>query len=380
MTAVVQPRPYGLLAEFTHACPLHCPYCSNPLELARRSEELPGAVWERVMAEAAALGVLQVGCSGGEPLLYRDLNRVIRSIRREGMYSNLITSGVGLTSAKARQLVDAGLDAVQISFQSHDPVQADAIAGTRAHDLKLDACAAVRDAGLTLGINVVLHRRNISSVVEIIRLALEVGAMRLELANVQFAGWAWPNRIALLPTRAQVLAADSAVVAEVARMDDRMQVVYVMPDLYGARPKPCLHGWGQRGLTVNPRGDVMPCQAAEAIPGMIFENVQTRSLADIWHQSDAFNRFRGTEWMQEPCRSCPEREKDFGGCRCQAALWTGDAAATDPVCEFSNDRQRVDAFLDHIERGDPSPDWIYRSALTSASVTEVSSSANSARM
>lgn len=363
--SAVSPRPFGLLAEFTHACPLHCPYCSNPLELAKRQEELPPEVWTRVMQEAAALGVMQIGCSGGEPLLYRGLDAVLRCIREEGMYSNLITSGVGLTPDRASALADAELDAVQISFQSNDSTLADEIAGSRAHEAKIAACAAVRATGLPLGINVVLHRRNIDSVSEIIAMAQQLGAMRLELANVQFAGWAWPNRMALLPTRAQVFAADAVVSEAIARADDAMQIVYVLPDLYGSRPKPCLHGWGQRGLTVNPRGDVMPCQAAEAIPDLRFENINDRSLADIWKTSEAFNRFRGTAWMPEPCQSCPERGIDFGGCRCQAALWTGDASKTDPACGFSPHRGQVDALLDAVDRGDYAGEtWKYRGPVS----------------
>jgi pyrroloquinoline quinone biosynthesis protein E len=379
VTAVVQPRPYGLLAEFTHACPLHCPYCSNPLELARRSEELPGEVWERVMAEAAALGVLQVGCSGGEPLLYQDLNRVIESIRREGMYSNLITSGVGLDAARAGRLRESGLDAVQISFQSDEAGLSDALAGTRAHELKIQACIAVRDADLPLGLNVVLHRGNIDRLPDILEMAAELGAMRIELAHVQFAGWAWKNRTALLPSRAQVARAAEVADQAVANYAERFQVIYVMPDWYGNRPKPCLHGWGQRGITINPRGDVLPCQAAEAIPGMTFENIRDRSLASIWHQSDAFNRFRGTDWMPEPCRSCPEKLQDFGGCRCQAALWTGDPTQTDPVCEFSPHRTRVDALLDAAD-SEAGREWTYRSFATSSGVTGAAPSPNRLRM
>jgi len=373
------PRPYGLLAEFTHACPLRCPYCSNPLELAKRSEELPVAVWERVMAEAAELGVLQVGCSGGEPLLFRGLDSVIRRIRSEGMYSNLITSGIGLNRDRALQLAEAGLDAVQVSFQSDERETADEIAGTRAHEAKLAACEAVHDAKLTLGINVVLHRRNISRIREVIKLAERVGAMRLELANVQFAGWAWLNRMALLPSREQVIEADRIAEEESMRLKDRMQIVYVMPDFYGSRPKPCLHGWAQRGITVNPRGDVLPCQAAEAISELRFENVRDRSLREIWSESEAFNRFRGNDWMLEPCRSCPEREVDFGGCRCQAALLTGDARRADPVCALSPDRHLVDEILQSIQEESAAPAWTYRSASTSPSVTGAPPFENSCR-
>lgn len=363
------PRPYGLLAELTHACPLHCPYCSNPLELARRESELAPSEWERVMREASELGVVQVGLSGGEPLAYPGLDRVVAAVAAHGMYSNLITSGVGLTSERARRLADAGLDAVQVSFQADDALLGNEVAGARAHESKQKACQAIRDAGLPLGVNVVLHRQNITRVRELVELAESFGAIRIELANVQLAGWAWQNRLALLPTRAQVLDADRIAAEEAERLRGRMQVIYVLPDLHGVRPKPCLHGWGQRGLTVNPRGDVMPCQAAEAIPGMEFDSIREASLAWIWRESRAFQRFRGTDWMPEPCRSCPERERDFGGCRCQAALFTGDPARTDPVCEFSPDRSAVDALLAEIEAGGGDAEWVYRSFATSSGVT-----------
>ncbi len=347
------PRPYGLLAELTHRCPLHCPYCSNPLELAARREELPAETWARVLAQAAELGVVQVGFSGGEPLLYRDLSRLIAVARAEGLYSNLITSGVGLDAARARQLRSDGLDTVQISLQSDEASSADAIAGTVAHERKLVAARAVVEAGLPLSMNVVLHQRNIDRLSGILTLAESLGCLRIELANTQFYGWAFRNQAALLPTLGQVQAA--ARVA--AGYTGAMQVIYVLPDYYERRPKPCLHGWGARALTVNPRGDVLPCQAANAIPDLAFDNVRARSLGWIWRESEAFNRFRGFEWMPEPCRSCPEKERDFGGCRCQAALLAGDAARTDPVCEFSPDRARVDAVLAGAGAGGA---WAYR--------------------
>ncbi len=339
-------RPYGLLAELTHRCPLHCPYCSNPLELARREEELPAAEWGRVIREAAELGVVQVGLSGGEPLLFPGLEEVVAVARAEGVYSNLITSAVGLTERRAVGLREAGLDVVQVSFQSDEVELADEVAGARTHAAKLDGARAVVAAGLPLGVNVVLHRRTIGRIGEMIALAESLGAMRIELANVQFYGWAWKNRAALLPTREQVEVADGVARREAERLRGRMDVVYVMPDYYARRPKPCLHGWGMRGITVNPRGEVLPCQAApDAIPGMRFENVMERSLGEIWRESEAFQRFRGFDWMPEPCRSCEFQSEDFGGCRCQAALITGDAGRTDPVCEFSADRGLVDAVL-----------------------------------
>jgi pyrroloquinoline quinone biosynthesis protein E len=346
---VIAARPYGLLAELTHRCPLHCPYCSNPLGLVPRGDELAAADWIRVLQQAAELGVLQVGFSGGEPLLHPGLVELVAAARRAGLYSNLITSAVGLNAAMIASLMAAGLDTVQISFQSDTEAPADAIAGTRAHEKKIAAAQAVRAAGLPWSANVVLHRGNIDRVGEMIALAENLGAIRIELANTQFYGWAFANRQELIPTRAQVERADAIARKESERLRGRMQVIYVLPDYYEKRPKPCLHGWGSRGMTVNPRGDVLPCQAAESIPGLTFDNVRQRDLGAIWRESEAFNRFRGIEWMPEPCRSCAFKEVDFGGCRCQAALLAGDPAATDPVCEFSPDRPRVDALLAGID-------------------------------
>lgn len=332
------PRPYGLLAELTHRCPLRCPYCSNPLELAARDEEMPAGIWERVLREAAALGVVQVGFSGGEPLLYRDLARLVRTARAEGIYSNLITSALGLDADRVAELRDAGLDAIQISLQGDEASGADRVAGVAAHERKLAAARAVVAAGMPLGVNVVLHRQNIDRLEGIIPLVESLGAARLELANTQFYGWAYLNRAALLPSFEQAKRAEAIAAA----YSGPLQIIYVLPDYYERRPKPCLHGWGARSMTVNPRGDVLPCQAANSIPDLAFENVRTRDLASIWRDGDAFNRFRGFEWMPEPCRSCPEKERDFGGCRCQAALLTGDAANTDPVCELAPHPLRVD--------------------------------------
>jgi pyrroloquinoline quinone biosynthesis protein E len=343
------PRPYGLLAELTHRCPLHCPYCSNPLALVPRGDELAANEWIRVFEEAAALGVVQIGFSGGEPLLYPELPALVAAARRVGLYTNLITSALGLTDALLKKLRAAGLDTIQISFQSDRADAADAIAGTRAHERKLAAARAVRVADVPLSLNVVLHRANIGRLGEMIALAESLGAFRIELANVQFYGWAFANRRELLPTRAQIEEAAAIAGRARERLRGKMEIVYVLPDYHEKRPKPCLHGWGSRALTVNPRGDVLPCQAAEAIPGLTFDNVRDRSLADIWRAGEAFTRFRGTDWLPDPCRSCDLREIDFGGCRCQAALLAGDTGATDPVCEFSPHRGRVDALIAEIE-------------------------------
>jgi PqqA peptide cyclase len=344
------PRPYALLAEVTYQCPLHCPYCSNPTQM-RSDRELTTDEWGRVIREAAGLGVLQIGFSGGEPLVRRDLAELVHTARAARLYTNLITSGVGLDENRARELRDAGLDSVQLSFQSDRVDLADEIAGAHAHQRKLDAAAIVRAAGISLSLNFVIHRRNIDRLSEIIELTETLSAGRVELANVQFYGWAFLNRAALLPTREQVARAREVATAAKTRLAGKIDVFYVLPDYYEARPKPCLNGWGQRYLTVNPVGSVLPCPtASSAIPDLRFENVRERALDWIWREAESFNRFRGTEWMPEPCRSCPQKEIDFGGCRCQAALLTGNAANTDPVCTLSPNRAHVDAVLRDLDR------------------------------
>src|SRR5438067_1571264 len=384
VSGMTNPRPYALLAEITYRCPLHCPYCSNPIAVHNRNLEggfpvTPGKTglqelappcnaelstdeWKRVIRDAADLGILQIGFSGGEPLARRDLPDLIRAAREASLYTNLITSGIGLDDDRLYALRDAGLDSVQLSFQSDNTDLADEIAGTRAHQRKLDAAAKIRAAGIPLSLNFVIHRRNIDRLPQMIELAETLGAERLELANVQFYGWAFLNRAALLPTREQVDRAREIATAAKARLTGKIDIFYVLPDYYEIRPKPCLNGWGQRYLTVNPIGDVLPCPtASSAIPDLRFENVRARALDWIWRESESFNRFRGTEWMPEPCQSCPQRAIDFGGCRCQAALVTGNAANTDPVCEFSPNRRVVDAVLGDVNslNDDPS-DWTYR--------------------
>jgi pyrroloquinoline quinone biosynthesis protein E len=373
------PRPYALLAEITYRCPLHCPYCSNPVNLEGRAPatptetgsqelappsnvELTTEEWKRIIREAAALGVLQIGFSGGEPLARRDLVELIRAAREANLYTNLITSGIGLDDDRLRALRDAGLDSIQLSFQSDESSLADEIAGARAHDRKLDVAANIRAAGIPLSLNFVIHRANIDRLSQMIDLAEALGAGRVELANVQFYGWAFRNRAALLPTREQVDRARAIATTAKARLADKIDIFYVLPDYYETRPKPCLNGWGRRYLTVNPIGDVLPCPtASSAIPDLRLENVRTRDLGWIWQESESFNRFRGTEWMPEPCRSCPQKEIDFGGCRCQAALLTGNATNTDPVCEFSPNRTVVDAVLREVNLScNNARDWMYR--------------------
>lgn len=338
----VDHRPLGLLAELTHRCPLSCPYCSNPTRYGPVAEELSGDEWRRVFEEAGELGVLHVLLSGGEPLLRADLADLVMSARRAGLYTNLITSGLGLTPRRAEGLREAGLDSVQISLQADEQGTADRIAGMPAHAAKLRAARLVRELGLPLTINVVIHRHNIDRVESIIQLAESLGAHRLELANVQFYGWAFRNRDGLLPTVAQIDRAESIAAEAGTRLKGRMTILYVRPDYFGDRPKACMSGWSRRYLTVDPVGDVLPCPTAREIPGLRFDNVRHRSLDRIWAESDAFNRFRGTGWMPEPCQSCDRREVDFGGCRCQAALLTGDASATDPACSLSPHRDLLE--------------------------------------
>jgi pyrroloquinoline quinone biosynthesis protein E len=324
--------------------------------------ELSTAEWKRVIRQAAGLGVLQIGFSGGEPLARRDLDELVRAAREANLYTNLITSGIGLDDDRVSVLRDAGLDSIQLSFQSDESSLADEIAGARVHERKLDAAAKICAVGIPLSLNFVIHKRNIDRLSQMIELAETLGAERVELANVQFYGWAFRNRAALLPTREQVDRARNTATAAKARLAGKIDIFFVLPDYYETRPKPCLNGWGQRYLTVNPIGNVLPCPtASSAIPDLCFENVREHNLDWIWRESESFNRFRGTEWMSEPCRSCPQREIDFGGCRCQAALLSGNAGNTDPVCEFSPDRAIVDAVLRNANSSsDHPPDWTYR--------------------
>lgn len=334
-------KPFGLLAELTYRCPLHCPYCSNPLNLEAYRDELTTEEWARVLVEAHELGVLQLHLSGGEPLQRRDLPDIIARARELGFYTNLITSALALTQAKAEQLKAAGLDHIQISIQAADMALSDRIAGTPSFERKLAAARNVKALGFPLTLNVVLHRQNIDQVAEILVLAEGLAADRLELAHTQYYGWALRNRRALLPTWEQLQRAEPIVREARTRLAERMQIIYVIPDYYSQYPKPCMGGWGHQQLTVTPNGRVLPCVAAAQIETLPTENVRQRSLTWIWNESPLFNAFRGTDWMPEPCRSCPRQPIDFGGCRCQAFQLTGNAAATDPVCQWSPDHALV---------------------------------------
>jgi pyrroloquinoline quinone biosynthesis protein E len=346
------PRPFSLLAEITHRCPLHCPYCSNPLQLASAANELSTEDWKRVLNEASELGVLHVGFSGGEPLQRPDLVELVAAAREAGLYSNLITSSLGLSRQRLEELKRAGLDSIQISFQSDEEALADRIAGTFAHARKLQAAQMVREAEMPLTINTVLHRANIERLEQIISLAELLGAERLELANTQYYGWAFKNRAMLLPTRGQIEKAIPIASAAKKRLLGKMEVLFVVPDYYSDRPKPCMNGWGQKHLTVSPMGEVLPCPTAHEIKSLRFDNVREKSLTWIWNESEAFNRFRGTEWLPQPCHDCEFREVDFGGCRCQAALITGNAEVTDPACQFSPQRKLLTDFVELSQKSE----------------------------
>ncbi len=334
-------RPLAMLAELTYRCPLQCPYCSNPLELDRYRRELDTADWLRVLTEAAQLGVVQVHFSGGEPLVRRDLAEIVHHARQLDLYSNLST-GATLASADAlERLKKAGLDALQISLLDSNREGNDFLAGVPSFDKKCQAVETAKRIGFPITLNVVLHRHNLDRLEEIIELACHWQVDRLELAHTQYTGWAFRNRAALLPTREQVGRAAEVVARARGRlsssgtMGSGPEIVHVLPDYFQDYPKACLHGWGRVFLTVAPDGAVLPCQTAREIPGLEFPNVLTASLEEIWFSAPVFQRFRGTDWMPEPCRSCERRESDFGGCRCQAFLLAGDPAATDPVCRLS---------------------------------------------
>jgi pyrroloquinoline quinone biosynthesis protein E len=336
-------RPYTLIAELTYRCPLRCPYCSNPLDVARRGDDVDTDTWLRVFEEAEALGVVQVNLTGGEPLLRDDLERLIERAHSLELYTNLITSGIPLTRGRLSTFRALGLDSVQVSIQSTRPSESDRIAGAASFHRKLEAMQWVKELELPLTMNVVLHRDNIAETGELILLAERMSADRLELANAQYLGWALQNRAALLPTREQVERAKIAAAQARERLQGAMEVVFVLPDYYSVYPKTCMDGWGRRFIVVNPEGVALPCHLAQTLPGLCFDNVRQRPLHDIWHHSTGFNRFRGDEWLPDPCRSCDRRAIDFGGCRCQAFHVAGNAAATDPACSLSPDHSRIES-------------------------------------
>jgi PqqA peptide cyclase len=349
MSATPDPIPLWLVAELTYTCPLHCPFCSNPVDFAHRGTELTTAEWQRVLREARALGAVQLGFTGGEPMSRPDLEQLVAEARGLGYYTNLITSGVGLNERRIGALRDAGLDHIQLSFQDSTRELNDFLSSTRTFELKRRTAGLIKAHGFPMVMNCVIHRLNIDHVERIIELAEQIGAEYLELANTQFYGWAYLNRSHLLPTRAQLERADQAVAAARVRLGDRLRIYHVISDYYENRPKRCQNGWGTTFIVVNPDGTALPCHAARVLPGLEFPSVRAQSVHDIWLHSPAFRRFRGTEWMPSPCRDCPERDKDLGGCRCQAYLLTGDVTATDPVCDKSPLHGRVLEAIAHAE-------------------------------
>jgi PqqA peptide cyclase len=358
-------NPLVLVAELTHRCPLHCVYCSNPLELQSRSNELSTEIWSRVFQEAAAAGVLQADFTGGEPLARPDIVTLVRNARGAGLYVSLITSGLPLDEVKLDLLVDAGLDHFQLSFQGAREETANDISGTKSHQQKLRVLQWLKRYRIGLTLNFVIHRRNIDELEEMLAIVESSGAGCVEFASVQYYGWAFANRENLLPTREQLDRCVDVLTRTEERLRGKTRVLFVVPDYYAKYPKPCVSGWGRKLMLVQPNGDVLPCHAAQIIPGLTFENVKNRSLRDIWDCSEAFQKFRGEAWMQKPCKSCDRRTQDFGGCRCQAMLLVGDAAATDPVCSLSPQRPKVDAILAVVNNGSPARQplkdtWLYR--------------------
>jgi pyrroloquinoline quinone biosynthesis protein E len=360
-------HPLALVAEITHRCPLHCVYCSNPLELSQRARELSTAAWTRVLSEAGKLGVLQVDFTGGEPLARRDLAELIRAARGAGLYASLITSGIPLDEKRLEELVRAGLDHLQLSFQGAREESANEIAGAQAHAQKLCVAEWVKRHRIALTLNFVIHRQNLDQLEEMVELTKAIGPARVEFAHVQYYGWAFANRESLLPTRRQLDRSLEILKQAEEELRGRIRVEYVVPDYYAKYPKACMGGWGRKIMLITPAGEALPCHAAKVIPGLTFENVEARPLREIWENSDAFRKFRGEEWMQDPCRTCDRRAQDFGGCRCQALLLAGDAAATDPVCSLSPRRNMVDAILAEANAAPPLPkaatskiEWLYR--------------------
>ena len=367
------PRPYTLVAELTYRCPLRCVYCSNPVDFAKTREELTTAQWRGAFSEAAELGVVQLHLSGGEPMLRDDLCELIAHARACDLYTNLITGGTLLDEDKLRRFRDAGLDHIQLSIQGAAMDVAEKVAGVRSHRKKLEVARLITAMGFPFTLNVVIHRLNIAEVPELIRLAAELGAQRLELANTQFYAWGAENRRTLMPTREQYLRAQEIAVAEIPKYRGTLEIAFVQNDYLSGEPKPCMGGWGRTYICINPAGEVLPCHAAKVIPGLDFESVRDRSLTDIWRDSPGLNAFRGDAWMLEPCRSCERKSIDFGGCRCQAFMLAGNAAEADPICRLSAHHSVIEAAQDDIAADG---ELVYRDAPTSRRLTRTPSEPN----
>lgn len=341
--------PLWLLAELTYRCPLQCPYCSNPVEIAKYNNELGTEDWIRVMRQARKMGAAQLGFSGGEPLARRDLEALIAEARSLGYYTNLITSGVGMDEKRVKTFKEAGLDHIQISFQASDEELNNYLGGTRSFQHKQEMARVVKEHEYPMVLNIVLHRKNVDQIRDILDMTVALKADYVELASTQYYGWSRVNIEQLLPTREQLARAEKTAREYQEKMRDKMKIIYVIPDYFENRPKACMNGWGSIFLTIAPDGSALPCHAAAQLPGLEFPNVRDHSVAQIWNDSDAFNRFRGFDWMKEPCRSCPEKEKDFGGCRCQAYMLTGDAANADPVCDKSPHHSQLHEEVNRID-------------------------------
>lgn len=370
------PGPLALIAELTHRCPLHCVYCSNPLQMAVAATELSTEDWISVFQQAGRMGVLHLHLTGGEPLARNDLTEMVATAHGSGLYTNLITSGVGLSEGRLNELVKAGLDHIQLSFQDSREASADSIAGTRAHALKVQLAPLIRRSGVAFTVNLVVHRQNLDHLEEMVSFIESLQPDRVEIAHTQYYGWALKNREALLPSRRQVDESMQVIAAAEQRLAGRIRIDAVPPDYYARYPKPCMGGWGQRVMLIDPAGKAMPCHAASVIPGLVFENIQAQPLDWIWRESVAFQKFRGEAWMPEPCRSCDRRAQDFGGCRCQAFLLTGDENATDPVCSLApahglieaevsranatTETVRVDVSVESLSQAERDGLWQYR--------------------
>jgi len=371
-------NPLALIAELTHRCPLHCVYCSNPLEMSARAEELPTEIWSRVFQQAARIGVLQADFTGGEPLARPDILELIQAARAAGLYVNLITSGLPLDQTRLAKLIEAGLDHLQLSFQGAREETAHEISGTKSHAHKLRVLEWLKRFRVALTLNFVIHRSNIDQIEQMLQIAESSSATRVEFAHVQYYGWAYSNRENLLPRRDQLNRSLEIIKSAEERLRGKIRIESVVPDYYAKYPKPCMGGWGRKLMLITPNGDALPCHAAKTIPGLRFANVKQTSLSEIWETSDAFEKFRGEAWMPDPCKTCDRRIIDFGGCRCQALLLAGDPAATDPVCSLSPNRAKVDAILTNLNSSPhgaqhvapqpgnearlnaPLSDWLYR--------------------
>ncbi|MCQ8896661.1 pyrroloquinoline quinone biosynthesis protein PqqE [Limnobacter humi] len=383
-----QPRPAGplwLLAELTYRCPLHCVFCYNPVDYTREQTELSTEAWKDTLKQARALGAVQLGFSGGEPLLRDDLEELVAYGHSLGYYTNLITSGIGLKPARLEALKQAGLDHIQVSFQDATQAANDALSDTKTFAKKLEIVQAVKAAGWPMVLNVVLHRLNLDHIDAIIELAEKLGVEYLELANTQYYGWAYQNKAALIPTHEQLRHAEERVQVWRDKLGNAMKLLFVVPDYFEKTPKPCMSGWGNVFLSISPDGTALPCQAARMLPGFDFPNVKTHSVEHIWYESDGFTRYRGDTWMKDPCRTCPDKSKDYGGCRCQAYLITGDATQADPVCHKSPHHEKVVQFVEQAQHMSPNA-GIYRvqkaaqqpgAAMTEAPVVWYRNDANS---